>query len=76
MEPDRGRGFTVWILTRRRGMPVGHAIADMADDVAEAIADELDGMAQALSVGDRTRAGPRPRSTPARCCHGSPCPSC
>jgi pimeloyl-ACP methyl ester carboxylesterase len=30
-------GFTVWVLTRRRGMPEGHTVADMADDVAEAI---------------------------------------
>jgi pimeloyl-ACP methyl ester carboxylesterase len=36
-------GFTVWMLTRRRGMPVGHSIADMADDVAEAIARDLGG---------------------------------
>ncbi len=36
-------GFTVWMLTRRRGMPVGHTIADMADEVAEAIDAELGG---------------------------------
>ncbi len=36
-------GFTVWMLTRRRGMPAGHTIADMADDVAEAITSELGG---------------------------------
>lgn len=36
-------GFTVWMLTRRRGMPAGHTIADMAEDVAEAIAVELGG---------------------------------
>lgn len=41
-------GFTVWILTRRRGMPVGHTIADMADDVAEAIAAEFDGKVEAV----------------------------
>jgi pimeloyl-ACP methyl ester carboxylesterase len=41
-------GFTVWILTRRRGMPVGHTIADMADDVAKAIGDERDGKVEVV----------------------------
>ena len=36
-------GFTVWMLTRRRGMPAGHTIADMAEDVADSIAAELGG---------------------------------
>lgn len=36
-------GFTVRMLTRRRGMPPGHTIADMADDVAAALAAELSG---------------------------------
>jgi pimeloyl-ACP methyl ester carboxylesterase len=41
-------GFTVWVLTRRRGMPQGHAIADMADDVAATIEAELDGHVDVL----------------------------
>ena len=45
-DPIVDAGFTVWVLTRRRGMPVGHTIADMADDVAEAIADEFDGQVE------------------------------
>jgi pimeloyl-ACP methyl ester carboxylesterase len=30
-------GFTVWRLSRRRNMPPGHTMADMADDVADVI---------------------------------------
>lgn len=36
-------GYAVWIVTRRRGMPPGHSIADMADDYARLIADEFGG---------------------------------
>lgn len=50
-QPLLDAGFTVWLLTRRRGMPAGHTIADMADDVAEAIAAELDGWVD-LVVGE------------------------
>lgn len=39
--------FTVWWLSRRRNMPTGHTIADMADDVAQAI-DELGGRVDAV----------------------------
>lgn len=31
------RGCTVWRLTRRRDMPAGHTLEDMADDVADVI---------------------------------------
>ncbi|MGB8022291.1 MAG: alpha/beta hydrolase [Candidatus Nanopelagicales bacterium] len=44
-------GFTVWMLTRRRGMPAGYAISDMADDVADVIAAEFDGKADVV-VGE------------------------
>lgn len=44
-------GFTVWMLTRRRGMPEGHTIADMADDVADVIANEFGGKVDVL-VGE------------------------
>lgn len=47
-EPIVDAGFTVWVLTRRRGMPVGHTIAGMADDVAEAIAGEFDGQVEVV----------------------------
>ena len=36
-------GYSVWVLTRRRGMPGGHTVADMADDVARVITTELGG---------------------------------
>ena len=39
--------FTVWWLSRRRNMPPGHSIADMADDVAQVIA-ELGGRVDAV----------------------------
>jgi pimeloyl-ACP methyl ester carboxylesterase len=43
-------GYAVHYVTRRRGMPRGHTVADMADDHAEAIAEHLDGHAD-LVVG-------------------------
>jgi pimeloyl-ACP methyl ester carboxylesterase len=44
-------GFTVWIVTRRRDMPAGHGIADMADDYAQVIADQFGGRVD-LVVGE------------------------
>lgn len=34
-------GYTVWIVTRRRNMPPGHSMADMADDVARVIDEQF-----------------------------------
>ena len=42
-DPFLRAGYAVWIATRRRGMPAGHTIADMADDYAGLIADEFGG---------------------------------
>jgi pimeloyl-ACP methyl ester carboxylesterase len=43
----RGRlgehGYSVWAVARKRDMPKGHTIADMADDYAELIRDEFGG---------------------------------
>jgi pimeloyl-ACP methyl ester carboxylesterase len=36
-------GYTVWQVTRRRGMPAGHTVEDMADDYADVVAEELGG---------------------------------
>ena len=36
-------GFSVWYVTRKRNMPVGHSVADMADDYAALIRDQLGG---------------------------------
>ncbi len=44
-------GFAVWIVTRRRHMPAGHGVADMADDYARVIADEFGGRVD-LVVGE------------------------
>jgi pimeloyl-ACP methyl ester carboxylesterase len=44
-------GFTVWIVTRRRNMPAGHSIADMADDYAQVITAEFGGRVD-LVVGE------------------------
>jgi pimeloyl-ACP methyl ester carboxylesterase len=47
-------GFTVWRLSRRRNMPLGHTIADMADDVAAVIDERFGGHVDAvvgLSLG-------------------------
>lgn len=35
--------YTVWLVTRRRGMPSGHTVSDMADDYARLIADQFGG---------------------------------
>jgi pimeloyl-ACP methyl ester carboxylesterase len=51
IRPYLDDGFTVWLVTRRRGMPPGHTIADMAEDYAEVIADELGGRVD-LVVGE------------------------
>jgi pimeloyl-ACP methyl ester carboxylesterase len=44
-------GYAVWHVTRRRHVPVGHTIADMADDYAQVIAEELGGRVD-LVVGE------------------------
>ncbi len=49
--PYVDHGFRVRRLTRRRGMPPGHTVAAMADDVAAALAEEPDGRAD-LVLGE------------------------
>ncbi len=41
-------GFTVWRLSRRRNMPPGHTVADMADDVAHVIDEAFGGHVDAV----------------------------
>lgn len=48
VRPLAEAGFTVWRLRRRRGMPPGHTIADMADDVAHVIEEEFHGHVEAV----------------------------
>lgn len=43
VRPYVAAGYTVWMVTRRRNLPVGHGIADMADDYAHLIADRFGG---------------------------------
>lgn len=50
-EPFVEAGYAIWYVTRRRGMPAGHNIADMADDYARLIHDELGGRVD-LVVGE------------------------
>ena len=42
-DPFLRAGYTVWVVTRRRGMPPEHTIADIADDYAQLIADAFGG---------------------------------
>jgi pimeloyl-ACP methyl ester carboxylesterase len=41
--PFTDAGYSVWNVTRKRGMPVGHSMADIADDYAELIDSEFGG---------------------------------
>ena len=43
LKPYTEAGFTVWQVCRRRNMPAGHTVADMADDYARFIREELGG---------------------------------
>jgi pimeloyl-ACP methyl ester carboxylesterase len=43
LDPYLRAGFAVWVVTRRRGMPPGHTVADMADDYAQVITEEFGG---------------------------------
>ena len=36
-------GYAIWFVTRRRNMPTGHTVADMADDYARVISEGLGG---------------------------------
>jgi pimeloyl-ACP methyl ester carboxylesterase len=44
-------GFAVWWVTRRRDLPDGHRVSDMADDYAQLVADEFGGRVD-LVVGE------------------------
>ena len=49
--PFIASGYTVWLVTRRRHMPAGHGVADIADDYAGLIAEEFGGSVH-LVVGE------------------------
>ena len=50
-DPFVEAGYSIWFVTRRRNMPAGHSIEDMADDYARLIADEFSGRVD-LVVGE------------------------
>ncbi len=50
-EPFVEAGYAVWYVTRRRSMPEGHRVEDMAADYAHVISEELGGRAD-LVVGE------------------------
>jgi pimeloyl-ACP methyl ester carboxylesterase len=50
-DPFLDAGYAVWHVTRRRNLPAGHSIEDMADDYAHLIADEFSGRVD-LVVGE------------------------
>ena len=50
-DPFVDEGYAIWFVTRRRNMPEGHSVQDMADDYALLIADEFDGRVD-LVVGE------------------------
>jgi pimeloyl-ACP methyl ester carboxylesterase len=43
LRPFAESGYTAWIVDRKRNMPKGYTIPDMAEDYAGLIADEFDG---------------------------------
>ena len=50
-EPFAEAGYAIWHVTRRRNMPAGHSIEDMADDYAHLIAEDFGGRVD-LVVGE------------------------
>ena len=39
-DPFVEAGYAIWYVTRRRNMPTGHSIEDMADDYAHVISED------------------------------------
>lgn len=50
-DPFVEAGYAIWLVTRRRNMPTGHTVADMADDYAHVISEDLGGRVD-LVVGE------------------------
>lgn len=47
-DPFVEAGYAIWFVTRRRAMPTGHTVADMADDYAHVISEDLGGRVDLL----------------------------
>lgn len=56
LRPFLDRGYTMWVVTRRRNMPEGYTIEDMAEDYASLIGDEFSGKVE-LVIGEEPYGG-------------------
>jgi hypothetical protein len=56
MGPFVADGYTIWTVARKRGLPRGHTIEDMAQDTAALIEDEFDGRVD-LVIGEEALGG-------------------
>jgi pimeloyl-ACP methyl ester carboxylesterase len=56
LRPFLDDGYTMWVVTRKRNMPEGYRIEDMAEDYATLIADEFDGKVE-LAIGEEPYGG-------------------
>jgi pimeloyl-ACP methyl ester carboxylesterase len=56
LRPFLDAGYTMWVVTRKRGMPPAHGIADMAEDYAQLITDEFGGRVD-LVIGEEPYGG-------------------
>ena len=56
LRPFLDSGYTMWVVTRKRNMPQGYRIEDMAEDYASLIADEFGGQVQ-LVIGEEPYGG-------------------
>ncbi len=56
LRPFLETGYTIWIVTRKRDMPKGYTVPEMAEDYAGLIEDEFDGKVD-LVVGEDSYGG-------------------
>jgi len=56
MRPLLEDGYTMWVVARKRGLPEGHTVADMAVDLAALIDDRFDGEVD-LVIGEEAMGG-------------------
>jgi pimeloyl-ACP methyl ester carboxylesterase len=56
LRPFLDSGYTMWVVTRKRDMPEGYRIEDMAEDYATLIADEFSGKVE-LVIGEEPYGG-------------------
>jgi pimeloyl-ACP methyl ester carboxylesterase len=56
LRPFLDSGYTMWVVTRKRNMPEGYRIEDMAEDYAALISDEFGGKVE-LIIGEEPYGG-------------------